>query len=37
MNYLSYGSPISISSNSLQTNFNDLLSLLTKKMAEFKS
>ena len=37
MNYKTYGSPISISSNALQTNFNDLHKLLIDKMNEYKS
>jgi len=37
MNYKTYGSPISISSNALQTNFDDLYKLLIKKMNEYKS
>lgn len=37
LNYKSYGSPISISSNALQTNFQDLHKLLIKKMKEYKS
>lgn len=37
MNYKTYGSPISISSNALQTNFDDLYKLLIYKMAEYKS
>jgi len=37
MNYKSYGSPISISSHVLQTNFDDLQKLLIKKMKEYKS
>jgi hypothetical protein len=37
MNYKTYGSPISISSNSLQTNFDDLYKLLNEKMNEYKS
>jgi hypothetical protein len=36
INYNSYGSPISISANSLQINFNDLGSLLTEKMNAYK-
>ena len=36
MNYKTYGSPISISSNSLQTNFDNLYKLLTEKMKENK-
>ncbi len=36
VNYKNYGSPISISSNSLQTDFNSLYSLLTEKMQEYK-
>ena len=36
MNYKTYGSPISISSNALQTNFYDLHKLLIKKMNEYK-
>jgi hypothetical protein len=36
MNYKTYGSPISISANSLQTNFDKLYSLLTEKMKEYK-
>jgi hypothetical protein len=37
MNYRSYGSPISISANSLQTKFDDLYKLLTDKLKEYKS
>ena len=37
MNYKTYGSPISISSNALQTNFNDLHQLIIEKMNEYKS
>jgi len=37
MNYKTYGSPISISSNALQTNFDDLHKLLLEKMNEYKS
>lgn len=37
MNYKTYGSPISISSNALQTNFDDLHKLLIEKMSEYKS
>jgi hypothetical protein len=37
INYKSYGSPISISANSLQTNFDNLYSLLNKKLNEYKS
>lgn len=37
MNYRSYGSPISISSNSLQIDFDDLYKLLTEKLKEYKS
>jgi hypothetical protein len=37
MNYKTYGSPISISSNALQTNFDDLQRLLVQKMNEYKS
>ncbi len=37
MNYKTYGSPISISSNALQTNFEDLQKLLLDKMNEYKS
>ncbi len=37
INYRSYGSPISISANALQTNFDDLYSLLTEKLKENKS
>lgn len=36
MNYRSYGSPISISANSLQTNFDNLYTLLTEKIKEYK-
>jgi hypothetical protein len=36
MNYKSFGSPISISANSLQTNFDNLYKLLTEKMEEYK-
>jgi hypothetical protein len=34
MNYKTYGSPISISSNTLQTNFDELHKLLVIKMIE---
>jgi hypothetical protein len=37
MNYKTYGSPISISANSLQTNFDDLHKLLIEKLNEYKS
>ena len=37
MNYRSYGSPISISANSLQTDFEKLHKLLTENMREYKS
>ncbi|MGI6319906.1 MAG: STM3941 family protein [Bacteroidales bacterium] len=37
MNYKTYGSPISISANSLQTNFDELYNLLTEKQKEYKS
>jgi len=37
INYKTYGSPISISSNALQTNFDDLHKLLINKMNEYKS
>jgi hypothetical protein len=37
INYKTYGSPISISSNALQTNFDNLHKLLLEKMNEFKS
>lgn len=37
INYKTYGSPISISSNALQTNFYDLRKLLIEKMNDFKS
>lgn len=37
MNYKTYGSPISISANALQTNFDDLHKLLIAKMNEYKS
>jgi hypothetical protein len=37
MNYKSYGSPISISANALQTDFNNLHKLLMEKMSEYKS
>jgi len=36
MNYKSFGSPISISANSLETNFDNLYKLLTEKMKEYK-
>lgn len=36
MNYKTYGSPISISSNALQTDFDDLHKLLIDKMNEYK-
>jgi len=36
MNYRTYGSPISISANALQTNFDNLYRLLTEKMTEYK-
>jgi len=37
INYKTYGSPISISSNALQTNFDDLHKMLIDKMNEYKS
>ena len=37
MNYKTYGSPISISSNALKTNFDELQKLLEYKMNEYKS
>lgn len=37
MNYKTYGSPISISSNALRINFNELQKILVKKMNEYKS
>lgn len=37
MNYRSYGSPISISANSLKTNFDELYNLLAEKLKEYKS
>jgi len=37
MNYKTYGSLISISSNALRTNFDDLQKLLIDKMNEYKS
>ena len=37
MNFKTYGSPISISSNALRTNFNELQKLLVEKMNEYKS
>jgi hypothetical protein len=37
MNYKTYGSPISISANALQTNFDDLHKLLEDKLKEYKS
>lgn len=37
MNYKTYGSPISVSANALQTNFDDLHKLLIEKMNEYKS
>lgn len=37
MNFKTYGSPISISSNALQTNFDNLHKLLIEKMNEYKS
>lgn len=37
MNYKTYGSPISISSNALKTNFDELQKLLEDKMIEYKS
>jgi ABC-type transport system involved in multi-copper enzyme maturation permease subunit len=36
MNYKTYGSPISISTNSLQTNFDNLYNLLASRMKEYK-
>ena len=36
MNYKTYGSPISISSNALQTDFDNLYKLLKEKMREYK-
>lgn len=37
MNYKSYGSPISISANALQTDFDKLHKLMNEKMNEYKS
>jgi hypothetical protein len=37
MNYRTYGSPIGISSNALQANFDALHVLLTGKTKEYKS
>ncbi len=37
INYKKYGSPISISSNALQTNFEGLHKIFIEKMNEFKS
>ena len=37
MNHKTYGSPISISSNALRINFNELQNLLVEKMNEYKS
>lgn len=37
MNYKTYGSPISISANALQTNFDKLHNLLIEKLNENKS
>ena len=37
MNYKKHGSPISISSNALETNFDNLQKLLIEKMNEYKS
>jgi len=37
MNYKSYGSPISISSNALKTDFDKLQKLINEKMNEYKS
>lgn len=37
MNYKSYGSPISISSNALKTDFEKLQKLINEKMHEYKS
>ena len=37
MNYKTYGSPISISANALQTDFENLRSLLIEKMREYKA
>lgn len=36
MNYNNYGSPVSISANSLQMNFDNLYNLLIDKMKEYK-
>jgi hypothetical protein len=36
INYKSYGSPIFISANSLQTNFDKLYDVLIEKMKEYK-
>jgi hypothetical protein len=36
MNYKTFGSPINISANSLQTNFDNLHNLLIEKMKEYK-
>lgn len=37
MNYKTYGSPISISANALQTDFDELEKLLSKKLSEYSS
>ncbi|MBZ4042404.1 STM3941 family protein [Flavobacterium hibisci] len=37
INYKSYGSPISISANALQTDFNKLHKLILEKMSHYKS
>ena len=36
MNYKTYGSPISISANSLATDFDDLYILISEKLSEYK-
>jgi hypothetical protein len=37
VNYKNYGSPINISANALQTNFDELYKLLQEKMEHYKS
>jgi hypothetical protein len=37
INYKSYGSPVSISANALQCNFEELKNILDKKLSEYKT
>ncbi len=37
MNYKTYGSPISISANSLETDFDTLHNLINEKLTEYES